>query len=96
MDNPNRVKVAIARATTNVVILGDGRMFGTATRARLREVSEHGRFATLWVRFEGADLGTRVRLQTDEELDPIKDLTTWTPAAPTHTGGDSMRGLGDA
>eukprot|EP00959_Pyramimonas_sp_CCMP1952_P385007 8068980-Pyramimonas_sp.AAC.2 len=76
MDNLNRVNAAITRATTNVVILGDGRMFGAATGARLRELSEYGRFAKLWARFEGADLGTRVRLQTDEEFDPIKDLTT--------------------
>eukprot|EP00959_Pyramimonas_sp_CCMP1952_P310504 6498511-Pyramimonas_sp.AAC.1 len=45
MGNPNRVNVAITRATTNVVIIGDGRMFGTATGSRLRELSEFGRFA---------------------------------------------------
>eukprot|EP00959_Pyramimonas_sp_CCMP1952_P466079 9489392-Pyramimonas_sp.AAC.1 len=66
MGNASRVNVAIARATTNVVTLGDGRMFGTATGARLRELSEHGRFAKLWARFEGGDLGTRARLQTGE------------------------------
>eukprot|EP00959_Pyramimonas_sp_CCMP1952_P130776 2734540-Pyramimonas_sp.AAC.1 len=66
MDNPNRVNVAITRATANVVILGDGRMFGTTTRARLRELSEYGRFAKLWVRFQGTNLGSRVTLQTDE------------------------------
>eukprot|EP00959_Pyramimonas_sp_CCMP1952_P204615 4278522-Pyramimonas_sp.AAC.1 len=66
MDNPNRANVANTRATTNVVIVGDGRMFGTATGARLRGLSEYGRFAKLWVRFQGANLGSRLRLQTDE------------------------------
>eukprot|EP00959_Pyramimonas_sp_CCMP1952_P159180 3329187-Pyramimonas_sp.AAC.1 len=86
MDNPNRVNVATARATTNVVIIGDGRMFGTAIGARLRELSEHGRFAKLWVRFKGDDLGSRLQLETDEEFDTIRDLTTWIPAAPPTPG----------
>eukprot|EP00959_Pyramimonas_sp_CCMP1952_P019786 418023-Pyramimonas_sp.AAC.1 len=88
MDNPNRVNVAIKRASTNVVIIGDGRMFGTATGSRLRELSEFGRFAKLRVRFKGDDLGTRWTLETDDEFDPIKDFTSWIPAAPSHTGDD--------
>eukprot|EP00959_Pyramimonas_sp_CCMP1952_P243835 5097133-Pyramimonas_sp.AAC.1 len=66
-------------------------MFGTATGARLRELSEHGRFAKLRVRFQGTNLDSRLRLQTDVAFDPIEDLTTWIPAAPTHTGDDSIK-----
>eukprot|EP00959_Pyramimonas_sp_CCMP1952_P283790 5932247-Pyramimonas_sp.AAC.1 len=57
MDNPNRVNVAITRATSNVVIVGDGTVFSTATGAHLRELSEYGRMAKLWVRFQGSDMG---------------------------------------
>eukprot|EP00959_Pyramimonas_sp_CCMP1952_P388541 8141432-Pyramimonas_sp.AAC.1 len=96
MDNPNRVNVAITRATTNVVIIGDGTMFGTATGAHLRELSEHGRLAKLWVRFRGTNLGKRALLQIDEAFDPIGDLTTWIPPSPTYTGDDSIKGLDDA
>eukprot|EP00959_Pyramimonas_sp_CCMP1952_P031242 654856-Pyramimonas_sp.AAC.1 len=89
MDNPNRVNVAITRATTNAVIIGDKRMFGTAAGARLRELSEYGRFAKLWVRFKHTEgMGTRWSLDTDEEFDPINDLTSWIPGAPSHTGDD--------
>eukprot|EP00959_Pyramimonas_sp_CCMP1952_P269615 5636682-Pyramimonas_sp.AAC.1 len=66
MDNANRVNVAITRATRNVVIIGDGRMFGTAAGSRLRELSESGRFAKLWVRFmHPEDMGRRWTLAVD-------------------------------
>eukprot|EP00959_Pyramimonas_sp_CCMP1952_P319431 6684416-Pyramimonas_sp.AAC.1 len=71
-------------------------MFGTATGARLRELSVYGRFAKLWVRFKGDDLGSRWTLETDEEFDPIRDLAKWIPAAPSHNGGDAIKGLDDA
>eukprot|EP00959_Pyramimonas_sp_CCMP1952_P027452 577085-Pyramimonas_sp.AAC.1 len=87
MDNPNRVNVAITRATSNVVIVGDGRMFSTATGAHLRELSEHGRMAKLWARFQGGDMGNRTALHIDQEFDPITDLATWIPPAPTHAQG---------
>eukprot|EP00959_Pyramimonas_sp_CCMP1952_P431567 9038063-Pyramimonas_sp.AAC.1 len=66
MDNPNRVNVAITRATSNVAVVGDGRMFGTATGANLRELSEYGRMAKLWARFQGNDLGNRTALHIDQ------------------------------
>eukprot|EP00959_Pyramimonas_sp_CCMP1952_P177215 3704362-Pyramimonas_sp.AAC.1 len=74
MDNPNRVNVAIARATAHVVIIVDGRMFSTAAGSHLRELSEYGRIARLWVRFQGSDMGNRTALHCDQGFDPIKDL----------------------
>eukprot|EP00959_Pyramimonas_sp_CCMP1952_P232093 4850296-Pyramimonas_sp.AAC.1 len=71
-------------------------MFSTATGAHLREFSERGRMAKLWVRFQGGDMGNIIALRIDQEHDPIKDLATWAPAAPTRTGGDSAKGLDDA
>eukprot|EP00959_Pyramimonas_sp_CCMP1952_P272133 5689894-Pyramimonas_sp.AAC.1 len=50
----------------------------------LRELSEYGRMAKLWVRFKGENLGSRNTLHTDQELDPISDFESWIPAAPTH------------
>eukprot|EP00959_Pyramimonas_sp_CCMP1952_P309892 6484727-Pyramimonas_sp.AAC.1 len=41
-------------------------------------------------------MGNRTALRTDQEFDPIKDLESWIPAAPTHTGDDSVEGLDDA
>eukprot|EP00959_Pyramimonas_sp_CCMP1952_P386551 8101185-Pyramimonas_sp.AAC.1 len=87
MDNPNRANVLITRATSNAVIIGDGGMFGTAAGAHLRELSEYGRLAKLWVRFQGANLGKITTLHTDQKINPIMDLATWLPPAPTHTQG---------
>eukprot|EP00959_Pyramimonas_sp_CCMP1952_P277258 5796530-Pyramimonas_sp.AAC.1 len=67
MDNANWVSVAITRATRNVIIIGDGRMFATATGSRLRELSEYGRFAQLWARFQHPEQnGNRWALTVDE------------------------------
>eukprot|EP00959_Pyramimonas_sp_CCMP1952_P150774 3155268-Pyramimonas_sp.AAC.1 len=97
MDNANRVNVAIARATRNVVIIGDGWMFGTATGPRLRELSEFGRFAKLWVRFTHPEhMGRRWTLAVDEGFAPMNDLTKWIPEAPSHTGDDVIKGLDGA
>eukprot|EP00959_Pyramimonas_sp_CCMP1952_P394390 8263907-Pyramimonas_sp.AAC.1 len=71
-------------------------MFGTAAGAHLRELSEYGRFAKLWVRFQGGNLGKRTLLRIDKAFDPIGDLTTWIPPAPTHAGDDSIKGFDDA
>eukprot|EP00959_Pyramimonas_sp_CCMP1952_P282355 5901584-Pyramimonas_sp.AAC.1 len=71
-------------------------MFSTVTGAHLRELTEHGRMAQLWVRFQGSDMGNITALRIGQEFDPIKDLATWIPAAPPHTGDDSVKGLDDA
>eukprot|EP00959_Pyramimonas_sp_CCMP1952_P085956 1797923-Pyramimonas_sp.AAC.1 len=34
--------------------------------------------------------------RSDVDFDSIEDLATWIPAAPTHAGDDSVKGLGDA
>eukprot|EP00959_Pyramimonas_sp_CCMP1952_P189791 3970392-Pyramimonas_sp.AAC.1 len=52
--------------------------------------------AKLWVRFQGANLGSRTTLHIDQKFNPITDLATWIPPAPTRAGGDSVKGLDDA
>eukprot|EP00959_Pyramimonas_sp_CCMP1952_P129240 2702474-Pyramimonas_sp.AAC.1 len=52
--------------------------------------------AKLSVRFQGDNLGSKTTLQMDQEFDPISDRESWIPAAPTHTGDDSVKGLDDA
>eukprot|EP00959_Pyramimonas_sp_CCMP1952_P192331 4021567-Pyramimonas_sp.AAC.1 len=72
-------------------------MFGTATGSRLRELSEFGRFAKLWVRFTHPEhMGRRWALAVDEKFDPAGDLTTWIPEPPSHTGDDVIKGLDNA
>eukprot|EP00959_Pyramimonas_sp_CCMP1952_P064457 1345900-Pyramimonas_sp.AAC.1 len=72
-------------------------MFGAATGSRLRELSEHGRFANLWARFSQAgDIGSRCTLTVDERFDPIRDLPTWMPESPSHTGDEVIQGLENA
>eukprot|EP00959_Pyramimonas_sp_CCMP1952_P258939 5413493-Pyramimonas_sp.AAC.1 len=71
-------------------------MFSTATGSHLRELSEYGRMARLWVRFQGSEMGNRTALHIDQGFDPIKDLESWIPAAPAHTGDDSVKGLDGA
>eukprot|EP00959_Pyramimonas_sp_CCMP1952_P211558 4427389-Pyramimonas_sp.AAC.1 len=97
MDNADRVNVAVTRATRNVIIIGDGRMFATATGSRLRELSEYGRFAKLWVRFQHpGQNGSRWTLIVDEAFDPIADLTSWIPESPSHAGDEIIEGLDHA
>eukprot|EP00959_Pyramimonas_sp_CCMP1952_P457602 9475217-Pyramimonas_sp.AAC.1 len=71
-------------------------MFTTATGSHLRELSEYGRMAGLWIRFQGDNLGIRTSLRCDEGFDPSKDLESWIPAVPTHDGDASVKGLGGA
>eukprot|EP00959_Pyramimonas_sp_CCMP1952_P093472 1956295-Pyramimonas_sp.AAC.1 len=47
--------------------------------------------AKLWARFQGDNLGSITTL-----FDPIPDLESWIPAAPTRKGDDSVKGLDDA
>eukprot|EP00959_Pyramimonas_sp_CCMP1952_P195250 4082536-Pyramimonas_sp.AAC.1 len=99
MDNANRVNVAIANATRNVVITGDGRMFTTASRPRLRELPEYGRMAKLWVRFqEPNQSGRRKVLAIDTGSDLIMDLAAWVPESATlsHAGDDAIKKIDSA
>eukprot|EP00959_Pyramimonas_sp_CCMP1952_P232092 4850295-Pyramimonas_sp.AAC.1 len=61
-------------------------MFSTATWAHLRELSECGRMAKLWVRFQRGDMGNMTALRIDQEYDPSRTSRHGPPPLPRAQG----------
>eukprot|EP00959_Pyramimonas_sp_CCMP1952_P316626 6627294-Pyramimonas_sp.AAC.1 len=70
-------------------------MFASSARSRLGVLSECGRLAGLWVRFEDPRwAGSRAGLTVDPSVDPVADVATWVIAPVSwggHTGGDESK-----